>query len=101
MALETELGASCVLGWHSINSATSSAIFPTPYTDTLENVFLNERVLTEPGLRVLGVVFLVVRLHVTCPAQENEGPEEGDAGPGLLSRDTLRTTWHLMGIWES
>lgn len=93
MALETELGASCVLGWHSVNSATSSAILPTPYTYTLENVFLNERVMTEYGLRGLGVVFLAVLLHGTCPAQENKGPEEeGDAGLELLSRDTLRTT---------
>jgi hypothetical protein len=35
----------------------------------LENVFLNERVLTGPGLRVLGVVFLAVLLRVTCPVQ--------------------------------
>lgn len=68
MALETELGASCVLGWRSTNLATSSAILPTPYAYTLENVFLNERVMTEPGLRVLGVVFLAVLLIIMAPA---------------------------------
>lgn len=81
MVLETELGASCVLGWRSTNLATSSAILPTPYAYTLENVFLNERVMTEPGLRVLGVVFLAVAdYHGACPAQGSKGPEEGDGG---------------------
>lgn len=32
------------------------------------NVFLNERVMTEPGLRVLGVVFLAVLLIIMAPA---------------------------------